>query len=324
MNVFRLLVLAIAAIALLYVFYSLVQFFFLAKNPIPLLENNLEGAKLKEGKSVFSEILFSQGTSIAAKNFDSDTRSVSFECNNPRICCNKDDDCGLIEWDERRIFFNSGKTMITATRCSFSENLYACKIYFGDAPAQLAFKRLSAKKEIDAGKEPVEIEAEIINSGNQPMIFGQVNIDVYQKVLENGKVQKKFLSQASKIMPLNRLLQGEVSKIQIPIDAADGDYQIELLVSGQNSGSDKNTVYMKITGTESCIAEACETQFLGDLCIASCYCKNCMFGSSCEEAIKARSPLELGLGQGTEISGLTAGIKGSNEIEFVLKNENCN
>jgi hypothetical protein len=324
MNFFKMLVFSIIAIALIYIFYAFLPYFFPEKNAFALLSNNLNGAQLKEGKSVFLEISFGKNENFAAQNFDAANRSVVFECNNPRICCNMNEKCGLTEWDERKMGFNSAKTIITATRCSFSENMYACKIYFGDAPAQLVLKKTEAKKTIDLSKEPVEISVEIENSGKQPMLFGQLKIDVFQKYLENGVWQKKF-SEASKTIPLNRLLGGETTKMVVSPALSEGTFEINLIASGENSGSDQNKIIIEITGTENCIANGCDNpKTMAGQCKTTCYCTSCMLGISCEKAIKEKKPEEIGLGTGTSISEIEARILGSNQIEFVLKNENCN
>ncbi|MDD5163297.1 MAG: hypothetical protein PHD95_03760 [Candidatus ainarchaeum sp.] len=330
MNVFKMLVFAIAAIALIYVFYSLLPYFFPGKDAFALLSNNLNGAQLNEGKSIFLDITFKEKEGLAAQNFDAANRSIAFECNNPKICCNINENCGLIEWDERRILFNSAKTILTASRCSFSGNMYACRIYFGEAPAQLAFKKTEIKKTIDLSSEPAEISIEIENSGKQEMLFGSLKIDVFQKFFEGGVWQKKFFTGASKVIPLNRLLGGEKTKMQVPLELFEGSFEISLVAFGENSGSDQNKIAVEVSGTENCIAENCDYPELdsGGECRTTCYCQKCMLVDSCDKAIKAKTPEELGLPAGVSLNGLEAIINcqgcGSNKIEFVLKNENCN
>ncbi|MDD5148182.1 MAG: hypothetical protein PHH08_01830 [Candidatus ainarchaeum sp.] len=316
MNVFRMLVFAVVAIALIYIFFGILPNILQNKDSGELLLNNLKGAQLKEGKPVFLDITFNN-SGFSAKQFDTENRSVAFECNNAKICCNASDKCGLIEWDERKISFKDARTILTAARCSFSGGMYACKIYFGSEPAQIGFKKVEAKKTIDLSEEPAEISVELENSGKQPMLSGQLNANVFQKYLEAGTWKKKLFEAASKTMPLNRLLPGERAQMRIPLDILEGNFEIELIAYGENAGSDTNTVALKIIGTESCIANGCDIpRMTNGECRQACYCEACMLGASCEEATKKANP---------SLSGISAVIpySGSNKIEFVLKNENC-
>ncbi|MBN1940792.1 MAG: hypothetical protein JW772_01265 [Candidatus Diapherotrites archaeon] len=326
MNVFRMFVFAIVTLALIWALYTFLPVFFPTEDPAEVIENTLVGAEIEQGKAIEKAIFFPAGHVLVAENFDASNRSLAFECNNPKECCNINDKCGLIEWDERRIIFPSTKNLRTYTRCALESNLFVCKVYFGDEPAQLMIRELVAKEKYDASKEPVVIKVKIENSGKQIMLFGSVKIDVYQKKLENGAWRRIFLFDASKSMPLDRLLSREITTMEIPIDVGSGNFEVKIKALGEDSGFDMNTVIFEVVGGEVCRAQYCEQPNI-DLatgeCKTLCHCIDCLLGSVCEEKLEAKSPADLWLPDNINLRQSPSNFLGSNQVEFVLDQSHC-
>ncbi|HLD58654.1 MAG TPA: hypothetical protein VI977_03375 [archaeon] len=318
MDVFRIVIIAIAAIALLWVLLALLPQFLPKEDAFALLENNLSGAKITLGKPILQDISFAQNVSFSGKSFDERNTSVAFECNDAQVCCSEGDRCGRIEWDSRHILFNSQRTIKTAARCSVKNDLFECKIFFGKAPAQIIFKKATIKPEIDLSKEPAVLNIEVQNSGSMEMLSGNLEITVFQKYFENGLWKKSSVEYSSKILPLKSLPAGETASVQVPLEFTDGTFEINAVVSGENSGFDKNVLAVTVSGSEKCLADYCEAPQIdvstGE-CKTACRCTGCMFGSSCEEKTK--------FANAGEFDSLSANILGSNIIEFVLGSEKC-
>ena len=318
MDVFRIFIIAIVVLALLGILLAFLPMFLPKEDAFALLENNLSGAKINLGKPIFQDISFAQNFSLSGESFDEKNTSVAFECNDARVCCNENDKCGRIEWDSRRIVFNSQKTIKTAARCSVKNDLFECKIFFGKEPAQIIFKKTEIKPEIDLSKEQAVLNIEVQNSGSIEMLSGNIEITVFQKYFENGLWKKSSVEYSSKILPLNSMLSGEITRMEIPLDFSDGTFEINALVSGENAGFDENVLAVTVSGSEKCLADYCtapQADYSTGECKAACHCTGCMFGSSCEEKTK--------IANAGEFDSLTANILGSNIIEFVLGSEKC-
>jgi hypothetical protein len=106
MNVFKILVYAIVAIALLYVFLAyFAPMFRPSEDVFQIFSNNIDAAQANDGIAVLKEINYPQGFSMPASNFDSTRRNLIFICNSGSECCDEKSKSSLcnIQVEEKRI-----------------------------------------------------------------------------------------------------------------------------------------------------------------------------------------------------------------------------
>ena len=88
---FKLFVYTIATMALLAVFFIyILPLFFNEPNPNSVISKSLDSAEILLGKAITNTIKISP-SKFSKIGFDSDNRSVAFECNSSTLCCNKNE-----------------------------------------------------------------------------------------------------------------------------------------------------------------------------------------------------------------------------------------
>ena len=90
MNTFDIAIYAIAAIALILVFFTLILPFFSPGNNLTTIKNGVENAKINQnlGKTfALGALRYSKDATITTNDFDTTKMLVNIECTNPKECC---------------------------------------------------------------------------------------------------------------------------------------------------------------------------------------------------------------------------------------------
>ncbi len=327
-NPFKLLVMAIAAVLLLMVFFAFIApLFFPKPDPAEQISLLLLNAETLLGKGSSNTVYFNTGIAFQGISFDNPLRSINFSCNSATICCPKGAKCSAaIEWDDRKIIFSETRAIETTARCERQYGIFTCKIYFGEAPAQIEISNARAEKLFDLSKGKPKIFATLKNSGGQQMLQGAVDVKVAQLVSSNGREDEIPIASPAKTETIGSLDAGKEKEIAIELSVREeGKYKAMLTASGLEAGSDEKSVSFTAKGaTEQCIAKRCDAPAAATgKCIARCYCSNCLVGSRCVQKLKEAGATALGLPEGTDLSSAESIILGSDIVEFVLPDSAC-
>jgi hypothetical protein len=325
---FRLLVYSIAALAVIGLFYYLIYPLLLPpENSIEIIEKSLRTSETGNGMSFTSEIFFRDGDGIQGETFDTKTRNVAFQCNGTTYCCPQGTECPLaIEWDKRKVEFNKPGFVPVTTRCDTIGGLYACNIYFGNTPAQIEIESLDFPKEADLGQGPLSFSIKIKNTGQQDSNNIKVEVNVFQRYLEEGQWIERPVETGQHIEELGVLEPEEEIEKTISFGFnQNGEFKAKIKVSGVESGFEEHVKEFRSTGaTDKCRAASCEKpEYLGGKCTARCHCEQCIYGYKCQEKILASNPEDLGLSIGGNLSQAQAEILSSNDIDLALPEQFC-
>jgi hypothetical protein len=327
-NPFKLLVMAIAAVLLLMVFFAFIApLFFPKPDPAEQISLLLLNAETLLGKGSSNTVYFNSGSAFQGISFDSPLRNANFSCNSATICCPKGAKCpAAVEWDDRKIIFSEARAIETTARCNSEYGIFTCKIYFGEKPAQIEISSARAEKEFDLSKGKPKIFATLKNSGGQQMLQGTIDAKVMQLVSENGREEEIPIASAAKTETIGSLDSGKETQIAIELSVREeGKYKAMLTASGLEAGFDEKSVSFTAKGaTDECIANSCDAPAAATgKCIARCYCSNCLVGSKCAQKLKETGSSTLGLPTGTDLSTAENYILGSDIVEFVLPDSVC-
>ncbi len=325
---FKLLVYAIAALAIIALFYSLVYpLLFPTEESIEIIEKSLRASETGQGMSFTTNIFFHQGEGIQGETFDTKTRNVAFQCNGTNYCCPQGTECPLaVEWDNRSLKFNKSEVMPVTTRCDSIGGIYACNIYMGNKPAQLEIESMDFPKEVDLSQGPMSFHLKIKNTGEQDSNNIKVEVNVFQRYLEEGQWVERPVETGQHLEEIGILKPNQEIEKTISVGFnQNGEFKTKIKVSGVESGFEERIKEFKSTGaTDQCKPTSCEKpEYLGGECIARCHCEKCLYGYKCEEKILASKPADLGLGfQGT-LEGTNSKILGSNSVDLTLPESFC-
>ncbi|MAG22361.1 MAG: hypothetical protein CL943_03610 [Candidatus Diapherotrites archaeon] len=328
---FRLLVYAIGAMLLIGLFVTYIApLFSQQQDPIEIMHTSLNVAETNLGVGhnqniVFEEIVFS------ALSFDTDNRSVAFECNDPRFCCNKgeqDDKCTQkIVWDERKVEITDSVEVETTTRCSFENTLFVCRVYFGEAPAQVSISEAEIKERINLDDEPVELKVKIENSGSLPMFASSMKVEVFERYLDGQRWKRRYIGSALLQQDLGEIVAGQSieKKIALNIPFA-GKYDVELHIKGDKAGFEKQEFSFEAIGGDKCRATSCEKPVMEfGQCKTECNCANCFISTNCEQKVKSTIK-QVPFGETTlevDLGGRNSETLGSNLVGISLPDEYC-
>ena len=150
---------------------------------------------------------------------------------------------------------------------------------------------------------------------------------MYEKYLDGEIWTRRYIGSALIEEPLDEILpEGTLHKTMLLNIPRMGEYQIELMVQGDNAGFDKKEVFFEVIGERGCTFENCSsTQIEGGECKIRCNCSNCMLSSNCGGQAKQQvkdvwtgsEHKEIDLSQ-VEMVSLS-----SNLVEFVLPQQYC-
>lgn len=287
-TVFKMLVSAIAAIALLMVFLNYILPYFLTVQDVEKeIGVLLTEAEFSPGKYKSASIQLTSGASLNAGNFDSDNRSTAFSCNSAELCLD------YLSYDERKINVKRNIQTTVSARCSYAHDLFTCKIYFGKEPAQLEIREVQIKESIDLGKNENIAQFAVKNTGNDGARNAKATARIYKRYFADSEWKKEFVRQNEK--DLGNIDAGSEinAEIELPIGES-GTYAVEIIASAEDAGFDSAEKTFEATGSVNLCKATSQEGFaaynpeLGK-CREKSFCENCTYAFECRDAWKAKS-----------------------------------
>ncbi|MEK6941981.1 MAG: hypothetical protein AABW85_03940 [archaeon] len=288
-SVFKLAIFAAVAVLLVY----LVSTFFqqAQKDPIKELKDAVEQAQAKAGIGSTKTITFEKNFAVDAKKvFDTDLRSVSFQCSS-EYCANK-----TIDLSERNFAARQQVQIQFTPRCVFEKNIYNCRIYFGTPPAQLKISGTQLNSNYDLSKDKVELNFSLENTGKQNAANSKIEVKIFRKEnFEGNTIENLYSETQEKTAPLIAPQGKEQQFFQLPVTDT-GDYSVEITVFGPDSGQDIEKLLFTATGTlespDCRIGEKMEA-FLNETmnkCITRYSCSGCERAGECVQKWTEQKP----------------------------------
>jgi len=327
-SAFRLLVYAIVAALVLFLAYRIFQpFIFPEPDSIAVIEQNLKAGETGLGLGFTSEILVKTGEGFTGETFDTRTRNVAFQCNSASVCCPREKECNLaVEWDRRRVKFNQTKMVTSTARCDLQDSLYACTVYLGERPAQVEIDSVSSGEEFDLSKGDVFFEVEFSNTGAQQAEQTEIEIEVFQKYLEEGIWRERLVENAFKKQALGKLAPGQTKKTTVSLNLnQNGQFKARVRVSGLEAGFAEKELQFSTTGaSDDCMPSYCEEpRFINGRCAARCYCEKCMSGPKCADKVLEADTVDLGLHPDVSLNNAEIDILRSDMVDMRIGNRFC-
>ena len=287
-GIFRLLVYAVAALALLAAFYLYLEpLFFPSQDAVGEISKKFDAAQLAEGKLFEARLSFSKDFSLSGSNFDSKSRATIFKCLDATFCCVSEvKGCKLVV-ESRRLRVKENLGTDAYFRCVKEADLSVCSAYFGALrPAELSIKKteLSEKAELPINK----LTLEVANNGETIAKNVKAEVKVYKTEASEGKYLKTLASIAqaefSEIGPKASASQTIDLQVREP-----GNYLAELRVYAEDSGFETRELKFEAVGgtatIDSCLAlEAGKKEFRNGQCIQPYLCAGCKEAYECSLA----------------------------------------
>jgi len=286
----KLLVAVIFVLALLYIFFTVIgPAYIWQENPEPVINGALGQSETDLGHYNSATGSFADGYTVQAIGFESDSRSIVFECNNPIYCCEEDGECDkTIKWSnsgERYFAIQEDKEIDVSTRCRYDE-IYICKVFLGAEPAQVdLIKEPEVPASVDlAESNSIPLNFTVLNTGENAMSgttalaklfkikkmpFGQ---EPEKLLVEEFSTEEFFLSAGDEI-------ESELG-VEIP---GDGDFLIEFTVSEQSDETnfESREFEFKAVGEQTAVCVPGEVQVQGqEKCVYLLPC-NCPSITEC-------------------------------------------
>jgi len=308
MDLFKTLVVVVFAAIVLGFLTQLLGLIAIDSRAFEKLQKQLKTAEALPGKMLQEELLFSAGEGLSSKAFETGNRIMGFECNSSWLCCPEAQVCekSIIEWNAGKVIVKAQQKILVSTRCEKAAELFSCKSYFGETPAQLEILSITAKQQFDVRREKPGIEVTFRNVGKQPAFAPTMSLELLVRFVEEGLEKKRKLEEKSISIATEKISVGETQKAIIELDlAGEGRFEAIITVQEKNSGSDSKSVqFSTFKSKGSCKADKerakelfwIESTPAGDQCGEKHYCKECEFGYECLEAWEQEgiSGLEIG------------------------------
>ncbi|MDP2666236.1 MAG: hypothetical protein Q8P05_01920 [Candidatus Diapherotrites archaeon] len=300
MNVFKLLVMAVGAVALLYIILLLfAPLFSTPPNIAHAAEGLLLTAQTDLGKSYSTTLDVRAEQSLDARSLDEPSRSVAFACSGID-CCDDPRDCPLpLTVNAQRILFHQDIRTTFSARCEETAGIHACTVYVGKRPAQLEWRDLVLPEVNNGDDLPYVAQATIFNTGEIILRDVTVLLRVYESQVFAGNEEKIIIHTQEQIIPALDPSSGYPLAFTETI--LPGNYTIDLFASAQEGGFDRVRKDVHITGeTISLCQPILENRGLGtwdgftELCRAQRDCTGCTFAFECREAWERTAPLSGG------------------------------
>ncbi|VVB99923.1 Uncharacterised protein [uncultured archaeon] len=276
MNVFQILAMAIAAVAIIY----LISGFFGPSDDSTLQEmkNALSYAEQNTGKLHEAELSFRSGFGTKAELLDSESRNARFKCMNPETCIMK-----KIDYDARMLSVKEKFTSRVFFRCRKVLSISDCVIYLGEEPAQLELQNISFSAPKRKGNSVISFEVK--NTGAMNAVDSEWNVKLYME--KNEGVDEKLVLVEEKLVKLPMIapwLSTEVSTtFAVP---SGGKFILKAVAEGEDSGMDSWEKEFDVEGTlpEACVAVSAEKPTLyNGLCRTKHTCTGCEYDYECRE-----------------------------------------
>ncbi|MFA5763245.1 MAG: hypothetical protein WC915_00350 [archaeon] len=289
MKPFDLLVWAIVSIILIIIMVTIFNSFFPQPDVITEINKKISLAEtnFNLGTTVFvGNLQVPKDFFISQNSFGLTNRSVAIECTDQLACCNKNDKCEKIEWDNTYALFNQSKTLNIYVRC-YENVISICKIYLGKDPAQATITKIDLTK---TEENNFLFSIKTKNTGNTILAQGKLYGTIFKKV------QSKWESTniVSEIKTIETLLQDqEFSFVEEFNLTTPGEYRVEFNFSAENGGFDTNYFDFNIEKNTNCKTIQGEETFIGTdptKINTQKFCEGCNFGYECYEAWKTIMP----------------------------------
>lgn len=265
MKAFEIIIYAIAAIALVFVLYSIIMPFFSPESNFEKIKEAIQNAKITPnlGKTNYLGALnYPKGEIIFTNSFDKTEMLLGVECTNPQDCCpmkgqSKEECKKPIEWDNTFFAARQNKIIHTYARCTKTEGLYLCKIYLGASPAQAKIEKITSQGTTPFGGE--KLSATIKNSGATLLAGGTSSLQLSKKI--SGEwIITDYLAQPQST---ELLMPGETAQIEWEINPQNtGEYRSIIKFEAQNAGFDEKSFDFNKNANLLCTAtEIGETLF---------------------------------------------------------------
>ncbi len=286
--VFKMLVSAIVAIALIMVLLNYILPYFLTVQDVEReIGVLLTEAEFSPGKYKSAGIQLSAGANLMAENFDSDNRSTAFSCNSAELCLD------YISYDERKLAVKKNIQTTVSARCSYAHDLFTCKIYFGKEPAQLEIKGVQIKESRDLGKNENIAGFTVKNTGNDEARNARATAKIYRRYFADFEWKKEFVRQNER--DLGNIDAGAELNAEIELLVEEeGNYAVEITASAEEAGFDTaEKTFEAIGAANLCNATSQEGYATYnselDKCRRKSFCENCAYAFECRDAWKAKS-----------------------------------
>jgi len=325
---FRLLVYTIVTITIIGLIYILLApILFPVEDNIDAINKSLKASETGLGKSFPVNLFVREGEGFAGETFDSRFRNVVFQCNSASLCCPREKDCDLaIEWDNRILQFNKQTTVLTTTRCDREFDLFTCTIYAGIDPAQVEINSVKSDEEFNLNQSLPKFEISFSNTGSQKAEQTEIEIEIFQRYLEDGRWIEKVVENSKERLTLGSLESGKSTDATITVNLnQNGEFKAKIRVSGLEAGFAEKVVQFSATGAgDVCLPAYCDKpSFSNQACTTRCHCQDCMSGTVCSDLLLKADNLDLGLHPDINLKNATPSILGSNIIDMALPANMC-
>ncbi|MBI2598463.1 MAG: hypothetical protein HYW50_04675 [Candidatus Diapherotrites archaeon] len=274
-SAFRLLAFAITAIAIIYI---VLQFFLPQQtDALKELREAIENAQANAGIGATKTIFFEKNFAVRAEIFDTEIRSVSFQCH-AQECAGK-----KFEVAPRNFVVLENVSVQYTPRCVFEKNLFNCKIYFGTPPAQL--KIPSAK--INKAQRGINFEITLQNTGLQNALEPTIEVKVFKKEQKDGKtIENLYGETIIENFQIIAPLQSKQKNFTVTISDA-GEFSAHIKAFGNDAGEDFKKIEFSFQATprlNDCSADKKLESFLNETqnkCITRHSCTGCEYAFEC-------------------------------------------
>ncbi|QQR92435.1 MAG: hypothetical protein IPJ89_04765 [Candidatus Iainarchaeum archaeon] len=292
MNVFKLLVTGLIAVAFLYIVFTTIAPLFADKTPLQAhVEPLLVNAQARLGEAQVLSLNLKKDQSLRASNFDTPLRSVAFACNSSSECCPTPTNCpNAIVASPTNLIVNESVRATLSVRCDPKIGLQACKIYVGKVPAQLEWKSTDIPTQLDLSTGSTIIaKGSLLNSGELASETITLTLTVKEKRFSEGKEQVVTVTEAEQTLP--PIPAGKNTAVELRVDITEaGEYTIELMAQGEDAGAAKKEGIIHVTGFTASTCHATTSSIGGFLdeetgmCSKEKFCEGCDFAFECRDA----------------------------------------
>jgi len=297
--VFKLIVYAIAALALIGLILVIANAFFQGTDLVNEINEQLRKAEIDLGKLKTKNFNVKE-TTLQAKAFETNNRNIVFQCNDLKYCCDKsplnelNTACNKnIVWNEKKVLIKKNAIMDVSSRCYF-DKIFWCTIFIGQKPSQITTELKLAEnlKEIETGKE-YYFELKTTNIGEQFSVelLREITINL---VLKETKTKINELQLPPiRLAPNDEIIEKIPFTVNLPGDI---EIYVKTFETLDKTNFEEKTIKVKAIGKpiteEKCQADETRKEKEFDLelkkCVEKLFCKNCDFASECLEEWKKK------------------------------------
>ena len=286
---FRMLVFSVVAFLLIVLISSI----FIAPDTdvVSKISDSFKFAEVEEGKLIETRLSFPEGIGIASDSLETENRNVVMRCTDPYMCTPE-----RISYNDRRVTFLKDSELDVYARCVYEINLYKCRLYIGQEPAQLIVENI----EIADNNESIKVKVKNIGDLNAEFITNSLTI--YRKALSEGKWKEYFYKNLDPITE-GLLVSEESKEFEFEFGRMiKGLFIARFRSQGEEAGFDETesefTVYWDDDGCRTDKLE--ETLIIGSNCMSKYSCRDCEYAFECKEKWQKQIPEKENLFETTD------------------------